>query len=196
MNTQPWGGLVRKIYLIDPDRLIVTGSFEEVDGQIRRCIAMVDTNGYLINDQFTNAGSGNFAYQGTWGSTIMGFTTAPDGSYYVWGGYHGYDDGTTNDPQQRFISRLYGPNVGVNEKEERSPIKIFPNPSENEITIDLNMTAAASKVRVYSQIGELVLERSVKELPIKLNTRKLSPGLYSIQIETDEHRHAVKWVKE
>ena len=190
------GGIVRKIYQLDPNRLIVTGKFEEVEGQVRKCIAMVDTNGYLLDDPFANAGVGNFAYQGTWGSAIQGFTTAPDGNYYVWGSYHGYNDGTTNDTLQRMISRLYGPHVGVNEKEEKSPIKIFPNPGENEITIDPGATTLPAKVKIYSQTGELVLERSVKGLPIKLNTRKLSPGLYSIQIESAGKVYRTKWVKE
>src|SRR5690606_2670489 len=113
MTTHPMGALPRKIHKLDEGRLLVTGSFEEVEGHVRKCIDVIDTNGVLLDDYFADGGVGNFTYQVGTGSDTSGILPTSDDNWYIWGAYHGYDDGTTNDTSQRFISRLHGLSVGV-----------------------------------------------------------------------------------
>ncbi len=185
MNTQPWGGLVRKINRLNADQLIVTGSFEEVEGQVRRCIAMVDANGYLDNEYFNDAGVGNFYYQGTYGSALNGVTLAPDGNYYTWGAYHGYNDGITNDSQQRFISRLHGTHVGLGEygQEARPWLKIYPNPVQEQVTFEFKLQDTSELV-VRDAQGRIVHSQQLKQSEERVvwDTRHVAQGVYMVLI--------------
>lgn len=196
--TSPYGAVPSRIYEYDDDHLIVLGGFELVAGSPRRGICMINTTGQLVEDLFEDAGCDNYNYNDFIHGSIAGMLPSSDGQWYIWGAYHGYDDGTINDPQQRFISRLYGPNVGVNEREEKSEIKIFPNPGDNEIMIDFqDVVSWPIEMKMYSQLGELVLARTLKQPQARVNTRKLASGMYSIQLEQKEKRiGSVKWVKE
>ncbi len=135
------GAIVTSITPLDDDKYIITGKFTEVDGQPRGGIALIDTAGNLIDDLFANDGCGGYQWDATteywgWMNSIAGITQAYDGSYYIYGAYHGYDDGTTNDPQQRLISRLHGLNVGISEVATANvqTLQIAPNPS-SEATV-------------------------------------------------------------
>ena len=186
MTTHPWGALPRKIYQLDEGRLIITGAFEEVEGQVRRCIALVDTNGYLQDDHFIDAGAGNFTYQGGTGSVISGIIPAPDGNWYVWGAYHGYNDGTTNDAEQRFISRLYGPHVGVAEVSEEPLMRIYPNPAHEKVTFifDLVQLGPNAILSVRDALGREVYQENLptEQGQVIWDTRNSSPGLYMVSI--------------
>ena len=189
MTTQPLGGLPRRIHPLGEDRLIITGSFEKVEDEVRRCIVLLDTNGNVLNDHFVDAGVGNFTYQGATGSVTSGIAPAPDGNHYIWGAYHGYNDGNTNDPQQRFISRLYGLNVGVQEqnKEEPQLLKVYPNPAQDQVTfvIDPAHVTAGSKLVVRDPMGREVYVRRLrmKEDNVVWDTRGLAAGTYTATME-------------
>ncbi|MBK9061124.1 MAG: hypothetical protein IPL81_15100 [Flavobacteriales bacterium] len=62
--------------------------------------------------------------------TIAGITQAYDGSYYIYGAYHGYDDGTTNDASQRLIDRLYGFERGHTQEQGRPATRRYRSPSQ------------------------------------------------------------------
>ena len=97
-------------------RIVLHRDFYQVEGQPRSGIAIVDADGNLLSDAFTGAGCGVYN-DGFWNwHHTTGMAPAPDGSWYIYGSYHGYDDGTTNYPNQRFVSRLYGLDVGVGEQ--------------------------------------------------------------------------------
>ena len=115
----------------------------------------------------------------------MGFTTAPDGNHYVWGGYHGYNDGTTNDTQQRFISRLYGLHVGVGEvgKMEGPQLKIYPNPAQDRVIFEFAPQGGGELV-VKDLQGRTVFSRKLgkQEGQVVWDTRSIAQGTYSVMI--------------
>ncbi len=145
----PRPGTIESVQFLDDARLIVTGAFRDVDGTLRNSVAMIDTSGQLLNDHFVGAGCGPHTYQGFTDATIMGLRMVGDSICYIWGDYHGYNDGTTNDPLQRFVTRLYGPDFStrVVEHVEAVPatLKILPNPAWSNMAVTLDGATADFK---------------------------------------------------
>ncbi len=64
-------------------------------------------------------------------------------------------------------------------------IKIFPNPANNLLNIDLNNSKHRTTIRIYNNLGILVLEKSTnKQAVIQLNVSLLKTGIYFIRIES------------
>ncbi|MBS1568601.1 MAG: delta-60 repeat domain-containing protein, partial [Bacteroidetes bacterium] len=109
--------LISEIVQLAPNLFAVCGYFNIVDGEVHGGIAMFDSTGTLLENYFQGNGAGVWTYMGGTGAVIHGIMPTGDGSddYWIWGSYHGYDDGTTNDTLQRMVSRLHGLSVGVAE---------------------------------------------------------------------------------
>jgi hypothetical protein len=122
--------LLNDLHVLEDGRMIIVGDFEAIDGIARECIAMVNADGTLDLEHFNGVLCGDFDNQIIPYRYLKGITPAPDGSYYIYGAYHGYHDGTTNYPQQRFISRLYGLDVGIAERNALPPLVPYPNPAQ------------------------------------------------------------------
>ncbi len=186
--------IVDQITPLGPDRYILTGNFNSIDGEQRGGIAIIDTSGHLMDDHFTGSGCGGFVWP-LWPPgleydyrSVVGITPLPDGNYYIYGSYHGYDDGTTNDTLQRMVSRLHGLNVGVEEVEvpAEKPLTIYPNPASLYATLAYDFKAAPDKA--YLGIRDVV-GKEVQRLPIQAaegqtvwDTRSISPGAYTVEL--------------
>ena len=191
------GAVVGREFLqIDAGRLIITGGFEIVDGQPRQGICLIDTAGNLLNDYFSGPGCGDYTYQSFTYGGAEGIVPAPDGSYYIWGAYHGYDDGTNNDTLQRMVSRLYGFNVGLGENQDpQMPVTAHPNPGGDHIRFNA-LEEKNAVMRVFDARGVLVMQAQVRPNE-GLDVSGLLPGFYVIMLRTtDGGVHRIKWVKE
>jgi hypothetical protein len=115
------------------------------------------------------------------GYSLVGIVPAPNGSYYIYGVYHGYNDGTTNDPTQRFISRLYGLNVGIAEQ-ERITFKLYPNPASTQLTVELEQLPEQGELLLRDALGrEMLRERIAGHYPT-LSVQQLPAGLYLLEV--------------
>jgi uncharacterized delta-60 repeat protein len=136
-------GVVAGITPLDAGRLVVTGTFRNVDGIQRGSICLIDTAGQLLDDHFSAGGCGPHTYQGFTDAAIQDIIIT-DSVCYIWGDYHGYNDGTTNDPLQRFVTRLYGPDFSTRVMENAdvvtTTLSILPNPAWSSTAITLGGT--------------------------------------------------------
>lgn len=187
------GGIAGHIHQLDASTLIVTGSYRSVDGQVRKGICAVDTVGNLLDQPFEDCGAGTFQYQGLVQGGLRGFIPAPDGSFYVWGDYHGYDDGTTNDTTQRMVSRLYGLDVGVREQEQSgAQFRLHPNPASAWVAMEYELSTPPrnASLRLLDITGRTVryaqLNRSMDHVHWDLTP--LQGGVYSVQLFNDGGR--------
>jgi len=158
------------------------GNYDEVDGVQRKGLNIVDENG-VLSQGMGGAGCGPFfddLNQITRKST-MGMLLAPDGYIYIHGAYHGYDDGTTNDPTQRFVSRLYGLNVGVREQEQPG-MRVYPNPASANVIVELERVSVRSELVLRDALGRTVLRQRVSGTNASLSIQHLSDGIYSMQL--------------
>lgn len=187
------GPIVTNITPFGDDKYIITGTFTEVDGHPRGSIALIDTVGNLLDDLFTGEGCGGFQWDATteywgWLKTIAGITQAYDGSYYIYGAYHGYDDGTTNDTTQRLISRLYGLNVGIHEQVNKvlQPLSIVPNPSAGATVLSTGPAMANAELAVHDASGRVVWQAAwpAGEERYTLPAGTLAPGAYVLRLSS------------
>jgi hypothetical protein len=163
---------VQDIHVMDDGRMIIVGNFEFINGQERGCIAMLDSDGSLVLDYFDGAFCGDYENVPIVNDRYLnGITPAPDGSYYIYGAYHGYHDGTTNYPQQRFISRLYGLDVGIAERNALPPLVPYPNPGTGTFTLELPLNAPAT-LELLDASGRVV------------HTQLLRPGMYGHTVQS------------
>jgi hypothetical protein len=153
--------------------------------------------GNLLDDYFTGEGCGGYYYQPntsqppvSYARVISGIKPAPDGNYYIWGAYNGYDDGTTNDTDQRFVSRLYGLNVGIHEQAAGQvvPLQIAPNPSVGETLLSLSAPVQKGVLTIHDTSGRLVWQAAWPQgvSSFTLPAGALAPGTYVVQVNGRE----------
>lgn len=84
--------------------------------------------------------------------------------------------------------------VGINEITlESNAVKLYPNPSQGELNIDLQNGLNLLQCKIYNQLGELVLLSKAEH---RVNISNLNAGLYSIEVLTDKGVLRKKIVKE
>ncbi|MEX1132452.1 MAG: T9SS type A sorting domain-containing protein [Flavobacteriales bacterium] len=169
--------------LLSDGRIVLYGSHYNVDGQDRLGVAMLDADGNLLDEPFGSSVCGRYYYEpfGFLYGDVYGFLEAPDGSFYIWGGYKGYDDGTTNDPTQRFISRLHGLNVDVAEW-ERMSFKLYPNPASTQVTVELEELPANGELLLRDALGREVLRQRVSAYHNNVGLQGLGGGVYLLEL--------------
>ncbi len=193
--TYRWGqmALVRQTAAIGADMLAVTGDFDRLDGEVYGGIVMLDNSGTILPEYFQGSGCGGFFStpnpEQIPNQFIEGIKPAHDGGYFIYGAYHGYDDGTTNDPSQRLISKLYGLNVGIAEQ-QTSPVQalqIAPNPSAGSTVLSTGAAMANAELVVHDASG-----RAVQQEPWPAGTYThtlraglLAPGTYMVRVASN-----------
>ena len=157
---------------------------------------MIDSSGALVEDVFDGLGCGAYDFVASSGSTtyksIAGIVPSNDGGYYIYGAYHGYDDGTTNDTTQRMVSKLYGLSVGVEEDEEVDAFMVYPNPASDQLRLSIPaaLLRTGGLLQLYSATGQLVLSTQVSAPEVQLAVKHLS-GLYTLVLASTTQR----WVQ-
>ncbi len=179
--------------------IIVGGSFTHIDGQLRRGIALLDSTGHLLNTAFTGEGCGlthdfndPYLYSG-----ISSITPAPDGSIFLAGAFHGFDDGTVSDTAQRMICKLRGLSLGVGVQTAPPPAwqpQVYPNPGTDLLHISTGIPGKAT-VRLLDSTGRIVKAKRGGEAIMQLDCGDLAPGLYVVEVQTQVGRQTVKWTK-
>ena len=176
-------------------RIVMYGPHAFVEGEPRYGLAMLDENGFLLDEPFGAGGCGSYLYNGgTYNNlynSIDGILEAPDGHIYIWGAYHGYDDGTTNDPTQRFVSRLYGLNVGVAER-ERITFKLYPNPACTVLTVELERMPAQGELLLRDALGREVRRERITGQHNTLPLHGLGGGVYVVELWAGTQRLATE----
>lgn len=87
-----------------------------------------------------------------------------------------------------FIS-LDNVNVGIassinNITSDNNTISVYPNPAKDFITV--NSIATIKTVKVYNTVGQVVVEKSVKDNVAKINVSELKSGVYFVATETEK----------
>ena len=176
------------IYPLDAGRFIISGDFDLIDGQSRSGIALVDTAGNLLDDYFSSGGCGGFVESGFYRRGLSGIKPTGDGSFYIFGAYRGYDDGTTNDTQQGFVTRLYGLNVGISEQDQfkPKPLTIAPNPTAGSALLSVDEPLQNAQLTLHDASGRVALDVAwlTGSAQYRLPARALAPGAYVANVRT------------
>jgi len=176
---------ITSITPLGADRYIITGFWDQLEGEPRGGIALVDTAGNLLDDLFVGGGCGTYWDGFSTIGGINGLTEAPDGSYYIHGYYHGYDDGTTNGASQRMVSRLYGLDVGVEETgevEAADALRVYPNPAHGQCTVQWARPVSAGTLELVDVLGRVVLNAPAQGTSKGMDLGLLPAGTYYLHL--------------
>jgi len=172
----PWGS----------DRLLAYGSFDHVNGLPRKGIFMIDTLGNVLPEYFPGAGCGLYNYNGSNYDGISSAAPLGDTALYVWGAYHGYDDGLVNDPGQRLISRLRLVDIELEAPDARAvrapALRLAPNPAGAWVVASWPQEQAATELVVRDASGRALLRQRVSGAEAVIETRALAPGSYVVEL--------------
>jgi hypothetical protein len=155
---------------------------------------LIDTTGQLLVDHFVGAGCGTYTYQGFTDATIMGLRLVGDSMCYIWGAYHGYSDGTTNDPLQRFVTRLYGPDFSTGVEPttaEQDHLRVYPNPANSQVVVEIpTLQPRNAELVLKDAMGRAVLRRNISGQQGQgvLAVESLARGLYVLEVLGDGAR--------
>ncbi len=172
-------------------RYLVTGTFQQVEGQPRYGLCVVDSTGMLM-PEFSNAGVGTYVYQGQVLGGVTGTVLTPENMLYVYGTFHGYTDGSTNDPDQRFITRLYGPDlntgVALEPLNTKAELHLYPNPGTGAFVLDLLLEGPAT-AQLLDASGRVVHSQLLTADTERHNLQTaLLPGAYVLRVQTADGR--------
>ncbi len=169
--------------------LALAGEFSEVEGQARGGLCIVDTTGQVVQHYLDAAGCGNYDYQIgmmtiTYGA-LEGITRAPSGDYYIWGAYHGYSDGTTNDTLQRMVTRLHGGEIGLGlqQPESRENLaRLYPNPASSTATLELDEVPPDAQLVLRDALGREMLRQRITGHYTTLQLGALPAGCFGVEL--------------
>lgn len=187
----PSGTIVFDIFPFHGSNHIIAGQFTSVNGELRKGLCMVDEDGNLL-DAFDECGVGPFTYQGSTNATPLNVYWNQDSTaIYICGAYAGYDDGNTNDPDQRFVSRLLVSelSVGVEQHGVKEPpataFGVYPNPARDQVLLryDFGDSATTTSAVLRDAVGRIVatipLDGTMGQKAF--DVAQLTPGTYLIQ---------------
>ncbi|MCX7551289.1 T9SS type A sorting domain-containing protein [Xanthomarina sp. F2636L] len=113
-------------------------------------------------------------------SDLSGFSVSlsNDGSIVAIGAIHNAGNGSDSGHV-----RVFDLTEALSIKENNSiDFNLYPNPAQNQVTIKLQEAIILEKVNIYNILGQLISTSKEKII----NTTHLSPGMYLIEIETNQ----------
>jgi hypothetical protein len=150
----------------------------------------ITLNGSILH---SNTTSGNQWYNQTGllnGATSQDYTPTANGNYYVIVSNNGCSSDTSN--------VITITTVGINVISFFNDISIYPNPANDNITIEntsLNNNKDAM-ISIYKIQGQLLLQQPMLQTKININVSALPVGMYYIEMRTEKGIEVRKFVKE
>lgn len=178
-------------------RIVVGGIFDRIDDQMRSCIACIDTLGNLL-DCWANGGLVPETYSpaGYPYAQLNGFECLSNDDCYIFGEYKGFIDANGLHPRQCVMSRIFMPDVGVDEDGALlGSIQLWPNPGSNELQIRMQRSDERS-FQLMDVCGRRVREGTLRSTTTVLDTCTLPNGVYILHVRDRNGRVAnLQWIK-
>jgi uncharacterized delta-60 repeat protein len=186
------GANVGLIFPWEDGNLIIGGRYRYANGEPRNSICMLDSTGQL-SAVFDGCGVGTFVYYNVTYTSVshMVYDTL-NAHLYLCGAYTGYDDGTTNDTLQRFVSRLLVEEdltTGTHAVRAAPPFSAYPNPARASVIFayDRKDGEQQGRIEVRDLAGRMLttLMMSGHHGQQVWDTREVAPGTYVVQYFSD-----------
>ena len=130
-----------------------------------------------------------------WYNTNLSFVSPPpniagtpfamevyNGKLIIAGGF----DAINGIPLYNIGSVDFGPaGVGVSTINQNAAVKLFPNPAQTQVRIELDKNAKLQEIRLFNAIGQLVLQQNATTENI-LDVSKLAKGMYVVHVQSDK----------
>ncbi len=79
---------------------------------------------------------------------------------------------------------------GISEAAATRALKVFPNPSVNEVAVELNGFSAGSNLSlvIYNALGKEIFRTAYDHSPLKISLQEMNAGIYFIRITDAENK--------
>ena len=148
---------------------------------------MVDSIGQL-QPEFEYCGVGTYTNMGfTYGGGEGLIPDADSTHYYIWGTYTGYSDGVTNDPLQRFVTRLHAGDITTGASSATAPpvFSLYPNPSSGNVTLELEQVPGNALLVVRDALGRVVQRQRVTDHYTTLSLAQAGVHVVELHVATE-----------
>lgn len=95
------------------------------------------------------------------------------------------------DPKRHIIAANSSATLGNQNFDVDNAVSIYPNPSSDEVHIQIPSTLTLEKVIVYNNLGQKVLENSTLDFSVN----SLSTGVHYVEIQTTDGTYHKKFIK-
>jgi hypothetical protein len=95
-----------------------------------------------------------------------------------------------------FIQKLSQTGVGIIENDFGNNLRVYPNPSDGNFSIDLGLNFESVKVHVRDITGKLVLSKTYNESQLLNLKLEEAAGVYLLIIEAEGKKAMIRLVKE
>jgi hypothetical protein len=100
--------------------------------------------------------------------------------------------GMSSSTSNSFFAYLCGVTLGLPENnDDFSSVKVFPNPSNGNFTIQMDRNLIGSKVSIYSMLGKKIREFRIETTNLNQNMNK---GMYLIEIQKENQKLVKKLI--
>ncbi len=86
------------------------------------------------------------------------------------------------------------PFVGLESKEENEGFKVYPNPFNEQLIVQLEEKVENGQIRIYNSSMQLVKELNLNGKRLEINSSELNAGIYFVQIQANDKTHLLKTV--
>lgn len=106
------------------------------------------------------------------------------GKVYYFGGYDAAND-TSNNTAWIYKGVMQSPVTGITEPENQfSGMSVYPNPTQNHLTISNLPNDFSGTVSIYNTIGQLMFSEKKNGSQSSIQTGHLNTGIYFVQVKT------------
>ncbi|NEN25853.1 T9SS type A sorting domain-containing protein [Cryomorpha ignava] len=179
---------IRSPYVVVEDTdgtFIFGGNFVYVNGNYHKCLVKVQDDGTVVENAFSNLGADGASWPGyepvsgaVAGTDIKKILKLPDGNLLIGGEFSSFG----GEPYSCLVRLQPSGFVGVDEKEGRGKLKVYPNPAREFITIQLpDKNQRLTQVQLYDLNGRLVQEVNIVDASGKIDLINLPQGMYVVK---------------
>lgn len=122
------------------------------------------------------------------GATNQDYTPTQNGNYSVW---------VTNSNGCTAMSVKFDVGwLGIAEIKDENSILIFPNPANEDITINSDLSSKNVVMSIYNIEGQLIMRQKLQKIKTTINISLLERGMYFVKMSTDEGMVMKRFIKE
>jgi hypothetical protein len=85
--------------------------------------------------------------------------------------------------------------TGIRENGALAGLKVYPNPSNGQLNVELN-NSADKTVQIVDVTGRIVLAGQSTEATLKFNLSTLANGVYYVKVKSQDDIQVIKIIKE
>ena len=158
----------------DDGGYLMGGTFNSYQGYPKPSIAKIDSSGAVEPQYFTSGGPDSSIILGANCPLVEFIYKSKFGGYYVGGDFLKWD-GQPSQPLIRLTDLVIGLDENGRPIESKSEVSVYPNPAQNQITIQSNVLLV--KAQVFNLQGQLVTTGRANSFSIE----GLKSGIYFIK---------------